>query len=65
MNKTLETIRGSWITRDCEAAETNRAILRDSINQIPTDLREKFLNVLDWAERTEQWSDIIIDGSLE
>jgi len=65
MNKTLETIRGSWITRDREAAETNRAILRDSINQVPADLREKFLSVLEWSERTEQWSDIIIDGACK
>jgi hypothetical protein len=65
MNKTLETIRGSWITRDCEAAETTRAILRDSINEIPADLHENFLSVLDWAERIEQWSDIIIDGACK
>jgi len=57
MNKTLETIRGSWITRDRETAEANRNILRNSIDWIPADLREKFLNVPDWAERTEQWSD--------
>jgi hypothetical protein len=61
MNKTLETIRGSWITRDREAAETNRTILRNSIDQIPADLRDKFLSVLDWAERTEQFSDLVLD----
>jgi len=65
MNKTLETIRSSWITRDREAAETDRSILRNSVDQIPTDLREKFRSVLDWAERTEQWSDIIIDGACK
>jgi hypothetical protein len=65
MNKVLETIRGSWITRDRETAEANRAVLRDSIDRIPVDLREKFLNVLDWSERTEKWSDIIIDGSCK
>jgi len=65
MNKTLETIRGSWITRDREVAEANRNSLRESIDRIPTDLREKFLNVLDWSERTEKWSDIIIDGSCK
>ncbi len=65
MNKTLETIRGSWITRDRETAEANRDILRNSIDRIPVDLREKFLNVLEWSERTEQWSDIIIDGACK
>src|SRR5690242_18053887 len=65
MNKTLETIRGSWITRDHEIAEANREYLRTVLDQIPADLREKFLNVLDWAERTEQWSDIIIDGACK
>jgi hypothetical protein len=65
MNKTLETIRGSWITRDRETAEANRAILHNSIDQIPAELCEKFLSVLDWGERTEQWSDIIIDGACK
>ena len=65
MSKTLETLRGSWITRDRETTEADRAVLRNSVNQIPPDLREKFLNVLDWSERTEQWSDIIIDGACK
>ena len=65
MNKVLETIRGSWITRDHEIAEANREYLRNALDQIPTDLREKFLSVLDWAERTEWWSDIIIDGACK
>ncbi len=65
MNKVLETIRGSWITRDHEIAEANREYLRTVLDQIPADLREKFLNVLDWSERTEQWSDIIIDGACK
>jgi len=65
MNKILETIRGSWITRDHEITEANREYLRTALDQIPTDLRDKFLNVLDWSERTEQWSDIIIDGACK
>ncbi len=65
MNKVLETIRGSWITRDHEIAEANREYLRGTLDRIPADLREKFLNVLDWSERTEQWSDIIIDGACK
>jgi len=65
MNKTLETIRGSWITREHEIAEADREYLRTVIDQIPTDLREKFPNVLEWSERTEQWSEIIIDGSCK
>ena len=65
MNKVLETIRGSWITRDHEIAEANREYLRTVTDQIPADLQEKFLNILDWAERTEKWSDIIIDGSCK
>jgi hypothetical protein len=65
MNKTLETIRGSWITRDHEIAEANREYLRTVTDQIPTELRENFLNVLEWSERTEQWSDIIIDGACK
>ncbi len=65
MNKILETIRGSWITRDHEIAEANREYLRTVTDQIPAELREKVLNVLDWSERTEQWSDIIIDGACK
>ena len=65
MNQILETIRGSWITRGHEIAEANREYLRTVIDQIPADLRDKFLNVLDWSERTEKWSDIIIDGACK
>jgi hypothetical protein len=52
MNKTLETIRGSWLTRDRETAEAIRNSLRDSVDQIPVYLRENLLSVLDWAENT-------------
>ncbi|SRR5258706_15427218 len=65
MNKILETIRGSWLTRDHEIAEANREYLHTTLDRILADLREKFLNVLDWSERTEKWSDIIIDGSCK
>jgi hypothetical protein len=65
MNKALETIRGFWITRDREAAETNRAILRDSIDQIPSELREKFFSIVDWADRIEASSDVILDGAVK
>jgi len=61
MNKTLESVRGSWITRDSEVAEECRNHLRQSIDKIPTELRESFQIVLDWAETTEQWDDLIID----
>ena len=63
MNETLETIRGSWIMRDRETAEASRNILPKSIDQIPADLREKLLSVIEWAERIEQSSDVILDGS--
>ena len=65
MNKTLETIRGSWITRDRETAEANRTVLRDSIDQIPADLREKLVSIVEWADRIELWNDIIVDGSAK
>ena len=65
MNKTLETIRGSWITRDREAAEANRVFLHSSIEQIPADLREKFLSIVDWADRIEASSDVILDGAIK
>ena len=39
MNKTLETIRHSWLTRETETAEADRKILRNSIDQIPADPR--------------------------
>jgi hypothetical protein len=60
MNK-LETIRGSWLTRDRELAEADRNYLRSSTNQIPINLREKLLTVVNWAERTEQFSDLVLD----
>jgi hypothetical protein len=61
MNKTLETIRGSLLTRDRETAESNRNTLRNSIDQIPANLRDRLLSVLEWAENTEGWNDAIID----
>jgi hypothetical protein len=65
MHKTLETIRGSWITRDREAAEANRNILHQSLDKIPNDICERFLHVLEWADRTEDWNDLIIDGTAK
>jgi hypothetical protein len=65
MNAFLESIRGSWVARDREAAETNRNTLRNAIDQIPVDLREKFLSVIAWAENTQEWSDVIIDGTAK
>jgi len=50
MNKSLETIRGSWLTRETETAEANREVLRNSIDQIPANLREKFSQL--WIGQT-------------
>jgi hypothetical protein len=38
MNKTFEAIRGSWITRDSEAAEANRDVQHKSLDEIPNDI---------------------------
>ena len=65
MNNTLESIRGSWIARDRETAEANRSTLRNSIDQVPANLSEKLLSVVEWAEHTEQFSDVILDASAE
>ena len=65
MNKTFEAIRGSWITRDREAAEANRDILHKSLDEIPNDICEIFLHVLVWADHTEHWNDIIVDGTAK
>ena len=65
MNKTLETIRGSWLTRETETAEANREVLRNSIDQIPANLREKFLSIVDWADRIEASADVILDGAVK
>jgi hypothetical protein len=65
MNNALETIRGSWITRDRETAEVNRNILRNSIDQIPTDLHDSFVSVVEWAERIEVSSDMLMGASVK
>ena len=65
MNKTLETIRGSWITRDRETAEANRVVLHNSLDQIPANLRETFLSVLEWADSIETSSDVLLDVSIK
>src|SRR5207249_1978706 len=54
---------GSQETR--ENAEANRNSLRNALDQIPADLREKFLPVIEWAKRIAQRSDIIIDGAAK
>jgi hypothetical protein len=54
-----------WITRDRETAEADRAFLHSSIDQISTDLREKFLSVVEWADRIEASSDVILDGAVK
>jgi len=65
MNKALETIRGSWITRDRETAEANRVVLHNSLDQIPANLRETFLSVLEWADSIETSSDVLLDVSIK
>jgi|ERR1700730_9206133 len=64
MNSTLETIRDSWLTRDREVAEENRHYLRQNIDEISAEFRDKFLSVLKWAENTEQLDDIV-DHSIK
>ena len=65
MNSTLETIRGSWPTKDREIAEANRRFLRSCIEEIPFELREQFLSALEWAETTERWDEIIIENTVK
>jgi len=65
MHKTFETIRGSWITRDRETAEANRNILRNSIDQIPAQLSERFVSVIEWADCIEMSSDMLLDVSVK
>jgi hypothetical protein len=65
MNKILETMRGSWITRDREIAETNREYLHSAAVQIPADLRDKLRIVLEWADMIEKSNDVIIDGACK
>jgi hypothetical protein len=62
MNKSLESVRGSWITRDREIAEANREFLRSAGEQIPADLHEKIISIVEWAERIEQSNDVIVDA---
>ena len=42
-----------------EIAEANREYLRFAAEQIPAELREKFLSVVDWADRIEASGDVI------
>jgi len=65
MNKTHETIRHIWLTRETETAKADRAIMRNLIDQIPADLREKFLSVVDWASRIEASANVILDGAVK
>jgi hypothetical protein len=61
MNKTLESIRGSWLTRDSEVAKASSNCLRQAVDKIPVELRDSVDTVIDWAERNEEWNDLIIE----
>lgn len=50
---------------DREAAEANRNILRNSLDRIPTDLRDKLLSVLEETEQTQQSFNVFMDFSAK
>jgi len=60
MNKFFEPLRGSWITREREKAEDNRNYIRGAAENIPTEVRERMLLIVDRAESTEQFCDSLI-----
>lgn len=57
-----EEIRGTWLARDCERAEENRRYVRANAEKIPTDIREAVIAAIEFAEHTEQWDDVLVDG---
>ena len=60
MNKFFEPLRGSWITREREKAEDNRNYIRGAAENIPTEVREGMLLIVEQAESTEQFCDMVI-----
>jgi hypothetical protein len=65
MNSTLETVRGSWLTRDRETAEASREYLHQIQDQIPPEICKHLECVVAWADKTEAWDDIILDTSIK
>ncbi len=61
MNKFFEPLRGSWITRHRENAEDNRNYIRSVAKKMPTEVRERMLSMVDRAESTEQFCDIVVE----
>jgi len=61
MNKFFEPLRGSWITREREKAEDNRNYIRGAAENIPTEVRERMLLIVDRAESTEKFCDLVIE----
>ncbi len=61
MNKIFEPLRGSWITRYRENAEDNRNYIRSVAEKIPAEVRERMLLIVDRAESTEKFCDLMIE----
>jgi len=61
MNKIFEPLRGSWITRYRENAEDNRNYIRSVAEKIPAEVRERMLLIVDRAESTEKFCDLVIE----
>lgn len=57
-----EELRGTWLARDRERAEANRIYVRANADKIPADVRDQVLAAIEFAEHTEQWDDVLVDG---
>jgi hypothetical protein len=69
MNETFEPLRGTWIAHDMEVAEGQRNYIRKFADQIPIEIRDNLLAIVNYAETTEQccdqWNDACIKAAVQ
>jgi hypothetical protein len=69
MNEVFEPLRGTWIAHDIEVAEGQRNYIRKISDQIPDEIRDTMLAIVNYAETTEQccdqWNDACIKAAVQ
>jgi hypothetical protein len=69
MNEFFEPLRGTWIAHDREVVEDQRNYIRKFSDQIPAEIRDKLLAIVEYTDLSEQccdqWNDACIKASIQ
>ena len=57
MNEFFEPLRGTWIAHNREVAEDQRNYIRKFSDQIPTEIRDRLLAIVEYTDLSEQCCD--------